>query len=333
VTHDLADVADLLVDGPWKHRFVAANGARFHVAEIGTGPPVLLLHGFPQFWWTWRAQMPALAAAGFHVVAMDLRGFGASDKPPRGYDTPTLAADVAGVVRSLGLRRAVIVGHGWGGWVAWSMPALAPRVTRAVAALGMAHPLRMRHATFHGRQRSATRRLLHFQVPMVPERSLVRGDGVERILRTWSGPGYPDAGTLQMYRTAMRVPFVAHTSMEYYRWAVRSLWRVDGRRFTAALRVPIRTPVLQIHGGADPWILPETALGSDPWAQGPARFELLPSAGHFLPEEAPEEVTDLLSDWLAGLDPSDRVGLSPGGERPGPEREPGQPTAQPPVGT
>ncbi|MDQ1294580.1 MAG: hypothetical protein QG608_2465 [Actinomycetota bacterium] len=337
MTTDLADLADLLIDGPWKHRFVAANGARFHVAEMGTGPAVLLLHGFPQFWWAWRAQMLALAGAGFHVVAMDLRGFGASDKPPRGYDTPTLVADVAGVVRSLGLRRAVIVGHGWGGWVAWSMPALAPRVTRAVAVLGMAHPLRMRHATFHGRQRSATRRLLHFQVPMVPERSLVRGDGVERILRTWSGPGYPDASTLQTYRTAMRVPFVAHTSMEYYRWAVRSLWRVDGRRFTAALRAPIQVPVLQIHGGLDPWVLPETAGGSESWVQGPFRFESLPSVGHFLPEEASDEVTALLLDWLAGLDPSgepDRPGA--GGQReqgPGRRQGSGQPTAHPPVGT
>ena len=94
---------------------VAANGARFHVAVAGEGPLVLLLHGFPTFWWTWRHQLPALAAAGHRVAAMDLRGFGASDKPPRGYDPRTLAEDVSGVIRSLGDRDAVVVGQGLGG--------------------------------------------------------------------------------------------------------------------------------------------------------------------------------------------------------------------------
>ena len=99
------DASSVLIDGPWQHRFVSANGARFHVAEQGEGPLVLLLHGFPQFWWAWRHQMPALADAGYRVAAMDLRGYGASDKPPRGYDTFTLAADVASVIRSLGEKR------------------------------------------------------------------------------------------------------------------------------------------------------------------------------------------------------------------------------------
>ena len=94
---------------------VAANGARFHVALVGDGPLVLFLHGFPEFWWAWRHQLPAVAAAGYCAAAMDLRGYGASDKPPRGYDLSTLAADVAGVIRSLGARDAVVVGHGWGG--------------------------------------------------------------------------------------------------------------------------------------------------------------------------------------------------------------------------
>src|SRR3954451_1131617 len=129
--------------GPWQHRHVAANGARFHVAETGPahGRLVLMLHGFPELWWSWRHQLPALAEAGYRAVALDLRGYGASDKPPRGYDTITLAADVAGVIRALGETGATIVGHDWGGWLAWSMPGLAPRETTAVAALSMAHPL------------------------------------------------------------------------------------------------------------------------------------------------------------------------------------------------
>src|SRR5688500_19491456 len=140
------DASLALVDGPWEHRFVAANGARFHVAEQGEGPVVLLLHGFPQFWWAWRHQMQVLADAGYRACAMDLRGYGASDKPPRGYDPSTLAADVAGVIRSLGARDAVVVGHGWGGLVAWTVAVAAPGQVRRIVAVSMGHPRRMRLA-------------------------------------------------------------------------------------------------------------------------------------------------------------------------------------------
>jgi pimeloyl-ACP methyl ester carboxylesterase len=293
------DVAEILVEGPWRHRFVAANGGRFHVAEAGDGPLVLLLHGFPQFWWAWRHQLPCLAAAGYHAVAMDLRGYGASDKPPRGYDTPTLAADVAGVVRGLGHTGAVIVGHDWGGWIAWSMPGLQPRVTRAVAALSMGHPLAMRSGGWE--QLKAAGRLVRFQAPIAPERFLGDHDGVERLLRAWTADGAVEAEAVRRYTRAMRLPFVAHTSVEYYRWAVRSLPRRDGRRFAAAVRAPIDVPVLQLHGGRDPWVLPETAAASRRWAEGPARYEVVGSAGHFLPEESPERVTRSLLAWLEEL--------------------------------
>src|SRR4051794_34431508 len=200
------DAAETLIDGPWRHRFIAANGARFHVAEAGTGPLVMLLHGFPQFWWAWRHQLPALADAGYRVVAMDLRGYGASDKPPRGYDTITLAADVAGVIRALGETGAAVVGHDWGGWLAWSMPALAPRETRAVAALSMAHPLTMRTALARDRaQRRAWRPVLEFQVPVRPERRLTRDDLAAELIGRWSAPtAATDPADLDVYRRAIR---------------------------------------------------------------------------------------------------------------------------------
>ncbi|MBQ1010468.1 alpha/beta fold hydrolase, partial [Micromonospora sp. M51] len=96
------DESCVLTEGPWTHRFVGANGSRFHVVEAGTGPMVLFLHGFPEHWWAWHQMLPAIADAGFRAVAVDLRGYGASDKPPRGYDGYTLAADIAGLIRALG---------------------------------------------------------------------------------------------------------------------------------------------------------------------------------------------------------------------------------------
>jgi pimeloyl-ACP methyl ester carboxylesterase len=298
----ITDPSEILIRGPWRHRFLAANGARFHVAETGTGPLVLLLHGFPQFWWTWRHQLTALAEAGFRAVAMDLRGYGASDKPPRGYDTPTLAADVAGVIRTLGETSAVVAGQGWGGWVAWSMPSLAPQVTRAIVPLGAGHPLRMRRLVPLHLAPAALLPLLRFQLPLLPERDLRSEEGVGMLLRAWSGPGFPDPRTEAVYRRAMRVPFVAHTSVEYHRWAVRSLWRQDGRRFAGAVRRPVTVPVLHMVGSLDPWCRPECVLDSGSWVHGPLRRETILAAGHYLTEEAPEQVSATLIDWLRALD-------------------------------
>jgi len=134
------------IGGPWAHRSVSANGTRFHIAEAGDGPLVLLLHGFPEFWWTWRHQLASLPAAGFRAVAADLRGYGGSDKPPRGYDLVTAASDVAGLVRALGEANAIVVGHDWGGMIAWTMAAYFPKVVRRLGIVSAAHPLRLRAA-------------------------------------------------------------------------------------------------------------------------------------------------------------------------------------------
>src|SRR3954471_17793723 len=142
-----------LLDGPWEHHDVSTNGVRLHVAELGTGPLVVLLHGFPQFWWSWRHQLVDLAAAGLRVVAPDLRGYAASDKPPRGYDALTQAADVAGLIRALGESDAVVVGHGWGGHVAWTLAAAHPALVRRLAVVSAPHPLRWAGALRDSRQR------------------------------------------------------------------------------------------------------------------------------------------------------------------------------------
>src|SRR6188472_1395865 len=152
------DSAFVNIDGPWEHRYISANGARFHVAEMGEGPLVLLLHGFPQFWYAWRHQMVALADAGYRAAALDLRGYGGSDKPPRGYDTYMSTLDAASVIRALGETRAIVIGQGLGGWIAWCMPTFRPDVTAAVASLSMPHPRVMRRAAWRDRrQRAASR--------------------------------------------------------------------------------------------------------------------------------------------------------------------------------
>ncbi|MGN6474537.1 MAG: alpha/beta fold hydrolase [Mycobacteriales bacterium] len=291
----------VLVDGPWTHRHVSANGIRLHIAEAGTGPLVLLLHGFPEFWWSWRHQLVALAEAGYRVVAPDLRGYGASDKPPRGYDVPTLSADLAGGGGARGGPAAGCVGHDWGGHLAWSVAAIHPHLVRKLAVLSIAHPLRMQEAVRRDNaQRRASSYIARFQMPWTPERWLVADDAanVGAILHRWGGPGFPDKETEDICRAAMQVLYVPNRSLEYYRWTVRSVPRPDGRRYRALMETPIAAPTLQLHGELDPCVLPSTAQGSERYVKGAYEWRELPGLGHFPHQEDPDLVTAELLRWL-----------------------------------
>jgi len=295
----------VLVPGPWTHREVGANGQRFHIASAGDpdAPLVLLLHGFPEFWWSWRHQLTALGAAGYHAVAADLRGYGASDKPPRGYDGPTLGADVAGLVRALGGSPAHLVGHDWGGVLGWWVAATHPEVVRSLTAVSSPHPLRLRAAlTSRGGQARHSAYLARFQLPRAD--AWLADDGaaeVGQLLARWGGPGFPDAETDERCRQAMLVPGAAHCALEYYRWAVRSQLRPSGQRFARRAARPVEAPVLQLHGALDGCFLPQTAQGSGRWVRGPYTWRLLDGLGHFPHEEDPALVSGVLLDWLTAL--------------------------------
>ncbi len=303
-----ADPEDVIrAPGPWTHRDVSANGARFHVCEAGSGPLVLLLHGFPLFWWTWRRALPVLAEAGYRAVAMDLRGYAGSDHPPRGYDAFTLSADVAGVIRSLGARDGVVIGHGWGGFLTWTTAVLHPSVVRAAAPISMPHPLRLRKALLgSGAQRRASEYIFRFQLPTSPERDLMEDNAAEigAILRRWSAqPHWLDEHTEAGYRSAMLLLNTAHCALEYDRWALRSILRPDGIRFARRMRAPINVPVLQLQGEADPAVLPESAAGSAQFVTGPYEMVTLAGVGHFPQEEDPTATHELLVRWLQNLPP------------------------------
>jgi pimeloyl-ACP methyl ester carboxylesterase len=296
----VAEDSVVLHDGPWTHRDVAANGIRLHVAEAGSGPLVVLLHGFPQFWWTWRAQLTALAGAGFRAVAPDLRGYGASDKPPRGYDSVTAAADVAGLIRALGESEATVVGHGWGGHIGWTLAATHPRVVRNLVTIGVPHPLRWPAALVRDpTQRGASRPVLRFQLPWHPERWLVADNGanVAKLIKAWAGPAFPLTTTEPHWREAMLILGAPHCALEYYRWAVRSVVRSDGRRFRAALRRPIDAPTLQLHGALDGFVRPATAQGSGRYVSAAYEWRLLEEVGHFPHEEAADIVSGEIVRW------------------------------------
>ena len=302
----MSALADDPIDlpGPWRHLRVSANGIRMHAVEAGSGPLVLLLHGFPGFWWSWHRQLGALAAH-HRVVACDLRGYGGSDRPPRGYDLWTLSGDVDALVRALGARDAAIVGAGWGGAIGWTLAARHPALVRRLAVLGAPHPLALRRAVLR-RPRTQGRALgpvLAAQVPRAAERRL-RADDAARVATLlaagghdgWAGsPGFADLAA--RHRAAMGVPRASHTSLEYFRWAVRSQFRPDGRRFAATLDHPVDVPVLALHGAADPWVPVATARDSARWCPA-QRLVVLDGVGHFPHLEAPDRTDAELAAFL-----------------------------------
>jgi pimeloyl-ACP methyl ester carboxylesterase len=294
------------IDGPWTHRDVAANGARFHIAEAGDGPLVLLLHGFPQFWWAWRHQLTALAAAGYRAVAMDLRGVGGSDRTPRGYDPANLALDVTGVIRSLGEPDAALVGHDLGGYLAWVAAVMRPKLVRRLAVCSTPHPRRWRSAMLSDpRQSAASGHVWGFQRPWLPERALT-ADGaalVGRMVREWSGPRGADEEAVEVYRRAMLIPSTAHCSIEPYRWMVRSMVRLDGLQFNRRMSRPVRVPTLHLHGSLDPVLRARTAAGSGVHVEAPYRWRLFDGLGHFPHEEDPVAFSTELVNWLRDPEP------------------------------
>ncbi|RJO77927.1 alpha/beta hydrolase [Nocardia panacis] len=309
------DPSSVRYDGPWTHRDVRANGIRFHVveAESGLGEAeltqarlVVLLHGFADLWWSWRHQLTGLAALGHRVVAVDLRGYGDTDKPPRGYDGWTLAGDIAGLIRALGHSEATLVGHADGGLVCWITAVLHPRLVRSIAVVGSPHPVALKRAVLRDRsqRRAWLPNFLRYQLPRYPERLLTSGAGfeVERLLRARVGASWSDTAefvdTARRMRSAIRIPGAAHCALEYQRWAFRSQWRPDGRRFMATMREPISIPVLAMRGELDPYLLARTfRRGHD--LSPHRRLVTIAEAAHFAHQENPTAVTAELAKLLA----------------------------------
>jgi len=311
------------IAGPWRHLDVHANGIRFHVVEAApkTGntaaaskpsmtsmpamarPLVVLLHGFGSFWWSWRHQLRGLTGA--RVVAVDLRGYGGSDKPPRGYDGWTLAGDTAGLIRALGHSSATLVGHADGGLVCWAASMLHPRLVRAIAVVSSPHPAALRRSALTRRDqgRALLPWMLRYQVPIWPERLLTRhnADELERLVRSracgkWLA-SEDFSETIGHMRCAIQIPGAAHCALEYQRWAVRSQLRSEGRRFMKSMNRQLSVPVLHLRGEADPYVLADPVDRTARYAPH-GRYISIAGAGHFSHEEAPEEVNGHLARFL-----------------------------------
>jgi pimeloyl-ACP methyl ester carboxylesterase len=279
-----------------EHRDVRTNGIRLHCAMAGDGPLVVLLHGFPEFWYSWRHQIPLLARR-HRVVAPDLRGYGDSDRPSgtAAYRLPTLVADVEGLIAALGESSAIVVGHDWGGAVAWGLALDRPAVVRRLGILNMPHPACLvRELRSNPRQWLKSWYVLFFQLPWLPERllGLRQARAVGNAMRRATVPGAVTDDDVRAYRDAASRPGALTAALNYYRAALR---HPDPRaRQRGATWPPVRMPTLMIWGERDIALRKELTFGMEPLFEAPLTLHYVPDAGHFVHQDRP----DLVNGWL-----------------------------------
>lgn len=287
-----------LADG-WEELWLTVNGLRLHAVQAGPadGRLVILLHGFPEFWYGWRHQIGPLAAAGLRVVALDQRGYNLSDKPARvaDYALELLAADVVGLLDALGCERAALVGHDWGAAVAWWVALRAPARVERLAILNVPHPVVMQRALrSNWQQLRRSWYVFAFQMPRIPELLLARKhwQPLTVSLRKSSRPGTFSDVELACYREAWSQPGAMRAMVDWYRAAVR----VRPERLSD---VRVRVPTQILWGAQDPFLGRELAEASSALCEH-GRLEFFEQATHWVQHEEAAAVTGRLSEFLAG---------------------------------
>ncbi|HET7017670.1 MAG TPA: alpha/beta hydrolase [Streptosporangiaceae bacterium] len=274
---------------------------RLHYVEAGDGPLIVLLHGFPEFWYGWRHQIRPLAEAGFRVVAPDMRGYNLSSKPKgaASYDAGLLADDIRGFIRERGAETALLVGHDWGGSVAWMTAMHHPEVVSRLAILNAAHPRKLSQGLHHPGQLKKSWYFFFFDLPELPE-SVVRVDDW-RFFRHFLRDVRPEAFTPQDYERyveAWSQPDAATAMINYYRSSVRQ----PPKRAEAQIRT-VQAPTLVIWGEGDRYLGPELAEPNHDDVPNLDHVERLPDASHWVHHDEPERVTQLLADFFALAEP------------------------------
>jgi pimeloyl-ACP methyl ester carboxylesterase len=277
---------------------IARSGVTLSVAHAGpeSGPPVVLLHGFPEPWTCWRHQIDSLAGAGYRVLAPDQRGYGQSDKPPRiaDYALGELAADVVGLIEATGRERVALVGHDWGAIVAWWVALHhADRLDRLIILNGP-HPLAFhRFVRSHPTQLVRSWYVFFFQLPALPEWNFRRRNwsALTRALRATSRPGTFSDLDLDSYRQAWSEPGALRAMIHWYRAALRHSPKppADPR---------VKVPTLLIWGLRDRFLSPGLAEASLAYCDR-GRLEAIDDATHWVQHEEPELVNRLMLEFLA----------------------------------
>ena len=280
-----------------EHHYIETNGIRLHTVQTGpkSGAPVILLHGFPEFWYGWRKQIPALAAAGCRVIAPDQRGYNLSDKPQglKHYDVLTLVNDLLGLVKALDYEKVNLVGHDWGAVIAWALAILHPEKLHKLTIMNAPHPAVMQR--FLRRDPDQLRRSWYvgfYQLPWLPER-ILSAQNFRQISRAVQGTAKKNSFTnedMEKYREAWSQPGAMTTMLNWYRAIVQ-----HPPKLPENARVKVRT--LMMWGMKDFALTHRMARPSMDFVDE-GNLILFPEATHWVHLDAAGEINHYLLDFL-----------------------------------
>jgi pimeloyl-ACP methyl ester carboxylesterase len=282
------------------HRTVHANGLDFHVAVAGSGEKLALcLHGFPESSFSWRHQMPLLAQLGYLVWAPDLRGYGGSSRPfgVAAYSMHNLTADVAALIEASGAKQTVLIGHDWGALIAWDYAMFGRVPIAQLVIMNVPHPALAEKGLRTLRQLAKSWYIFFFQLPVIPEWSLAR-NGYAAIAQAFRGMAVDKSRfpreVLRVYQDSAAQPGALTAMINYYRALLRGV-RANRRRGTPQIKVP----TLMLWGEADAALGKELTYGTDRYVSD-LTLRYLPNVSHWVQQEAPETVNQMLQAWLSG---------------------------------
>nr|MDO8135974.1 alpha/beta hydrolase [Candidatus Njordarchaeum guaymaensis] len=292
----------------WKHAYTRVGEIKMHYVAAGSGELVILLHGFPEFWYSWRHQIPVLSQH-FRVVAPDMRGYNETDKPEgiRSYSNSLLIQDIVGLITALGEKKATVIGHDWGGAVAWNLAMMAPDYLKKLVILNCPHPLSLVESflSMKFRQLQKSWYIFFFQLPEVPEKALSRnnyeflkkmvaGSAVNRqafteedlnkYVEAWSKPGALTA-SINYYRANMNIAQIMMMPPE------------QQQKITKIFR-KVKSPTLVIWGEDDVALDKSLTTGMEKFVDGPYAIKYIQNCGHWVQQEAPDQVNRYLLDFL-----------------------------------
>lgn len=281
-----------------KDEFIVANGIRMHYVTEGEGEPLLLLHGFPQFWYAWRHQIPVLSKH-FKLIVPDLRGYGQTDRPPHiaDYNIDLLGKDIVSLIQALGYKKAHIVGHDWGGAIAWHLALEHPDVIHKLIILNCPHPRifsKALRSNFSQMRKSWY--IAFFQLPYIPEllfklfgrkmvKDAMRGSAIKK-------EAFTDED-INIYYNELMKPGAFSAALNYYRAAMRTI--VCSKPSSTKM---ISTPTLVIWAENDIALGKELSYGMERLFSGPFMLSYVPHCSHWVNEEQPEKVNELIISFL-----------------------------------
>jgi pimeloyl-ACP methyl ester carboxylesterase len=301
---DIVAAGRATLDVPLESARVPTNGIELHVVFAGPkdGPPVVLLHGFPEFWWGWHHQIAALAKAGFRVIAPDQRGYDLSDKPRDvgAYRLQTLEADIVDLTRHLGYEATYLAGHDWGGMVAWRLAIDRPDHVRKLVIFNMGHPLAFRDAAQDPahQQESISWYRVFFQIPMIPELTMRFGDWGRLVenLRDTSRPGAFSDEDIRYYKSAWSRPNAMRSMVNWYRAGFR-YWPAE----TGDGMVHVPTHIVW---GVQEVFMESRLAGLSAKHCDDAQLTEIPDAGHWLLHEEPQRTSQVMIDFFRDAEPT-----------------------------